>query len=136
MSTKPTAPEVVAAVSDEDPRIAGKDPSMIPGHPQCNYEKFMAAQPQSIVLCRSDQRNPQFKSLHLTFNGAHSIDVPYDRHVKVPRPYAAMIVLGSLGMTTDEELVRDLEGQIGVPQHAATPTFGPSYGIPLDGPVF
>lgn len=124
MSTKTTATEVAAA-ADEDPRIAGKDPSMIPGHPQCNYEKFMAAQRKVTVICPSDQRNPQFKTLKLSFNG-HQIEVPYDRPVEVPEPYGAQVVLGSLGTTTDAKLMQQFAGQV------SRPITGPIPG-PLSG---
>lgn len=127
---RPTiAPQPLVEVDDQDPRIAGKDPTMIPGHPQCNYEKFMAAQRKVTVYCPSDQRNPQFKTISLSFNGAHSITVPYDRHYEVPLPYAAMILLGKKGTTTDAELTQSLMGQMAEPM---TTLAGPLSGASVD----
>lgn len=119
---------------NEDPRTAGKDPTMIPGHPQCNYEKWMATQRKVQVYCPSDQRNPQFRALRLSFNGNHHLEVPYDQHVSVPKPYAEQILLGSMGTTTDAELIKSLEGQIARPITGPIP--GPFSGkLPDELPV-
>lgn len=96
------------------------DQSMIPGSPTCDYTKYMAAQPKVQVICPSDQRNPQYKTLNLSFNGNHSIQIPFDRPTDVPRPYASMILMGAKGtVTNDPELVASLAGQVAHPIYGA-----------------
>lgn len=120
MSTKDTA---------TDPATPAVDHTMIPGDPACNYTKFMAAQPKSIINIPSDQRNPQYRSARLSFNG-HSLEVPFDKPTPVPRPYAVQAILSGIASTTDESLLKELDGQITVPQTG--PLRGPLSGSYAD----
>lgn len=113
--TEETAVVDPKIIVSDDPRINGKHPSMVPGHPECNYEKFMAAQRKVTVVYPSDQRNPHYTTIRLSFNGSHSIEIPFDRPVPVPLPYAELIVLGAKGTCMDEALVASLKGQMSIP---------------------
>lgn len=112
------------------PKIDEQDPTMIPGNPACNYEKYLAAQPKIWVSLPSDQRNPQYKTRRLTFNG-HPLEIPLDKMVEVPKPYAIQVILSGIGTTTDAALMKEFEGQIAQPITGPIP--GPISGMYVEG---
>lgn len=116
----PVTPDV-----DELAQFEGEDVTMIPGHPQCNYEKFMAAQPQVMVTYLGDQQNPQFTHYKVRFN-TYEREYPYNQPVKMPRPLAINVLLTGKATTTDAELMESLKGQIGRPIEGPIP--GPFSG--------
>jgi hypothetical protein len=129
----PRKPAPVAPLEDfdpEDPRIAGKDPTMVPGHPLCNYEKFLAAQPKVDVVMQPDWENRHLKTFHLGFNSYQSPEYPFNETVRLPRPLAVLALLTGRATTTDGELMRELAGQIGHPKEGPQP--GPLSGAIAD----
>ena len=110
----------------EDPRIADKDPTMIPGHPLCNYAKWMAAQELVDVVMQGDYENRHFKTYHLSFNGFRSPEYPYNETVQMPKPFAVQALLSGRASTSNVALRRELAGQI------AAPIEGPIAG-PISG---
>ena len=110
----------------EDPRIAGKDPSMTPGHPQCNYAKYLEAQPKVDIVMTGDYENRQYKTFRLRFNTYTSPEYPYGQTVYVARPLAVNALLTGRATTSDRELMRELDGQIRPPIEGPLP--GPFSG--------
>ena len=117
-ATAPAEP----AVTDADPEI---DYTMVPGHPLCNYEKLMASQPLVDIYVPGDQQNPQHTHYRVSFNG-YSREYPFNQTVRMPRPFAAQLLLGGRAQTSDVELRRSLEGQMARPHEGPIP--GPFSG--------
>lgn len=118
------APVTIEEFDPEDPRIEGKDPTMIPGHPRCNYEKYFASEERADIVMQGDYENRQFTTYHFNFNGYRSPDYPYNQMVMMPMTFARMAMLTGKASTSHAALKAEVEGQKGRPWD----------GEPLPGP--
>lgn len=76
-----------AATESEEVQI---DPTMIPGHPLWQPEKYFKTQKMVTVFARGDRMNPQFTEDTLSING-YPWTFKYDQPEVMPYAFAAIL---------------------------------------------
>ena len=127
MPKRPPVPTIDDELDFEDPRLAGKDPTLIPGHPLCNYTKYLATCETADIVMQPDYENRQIKTFRMSFNGHPSPEYTYGQMHLMPWPFAVQAMLTGRASTSNAKLLREVNGQVADPKEGPQP--GPISGM-------